>query len=210
MTSTFKSCPDAEEQYPAHIGDEHHDQRQQQRQRAPRLGLDLGRALVDLACQLQIGACVVDQLALLGKRLSLQRERLLLHRQRVALQRVGFFEQLFDATFAHSKTALWYTACVSSRSSSTSSSFCMRCESSPASSIAFSARHVTSARSGFKPALCSACCTGSKSAGAHSTSTAPSSPAITSSAPASSATSINLSSLVPGANTNWPQCLNWN
>ena len=39
---------------------------------------------------------------------------------------------------------------------------------------------------------------------------APSSPVITSSAPASSATSITLSSLVPGAKTNWPQCLNWN
>src|SRR5688572_23008852 len=131
MTSTFtrvlsSSCPDSEEQQPAHVGDEHEDQRQQQRQRAPRLDLQLGCAFVDLARQLQVGARVVDQLALLGQRLFLQRERLLLRRQRLALQRVGFFQQLLDPTFAHSKTALWYTACVSSRSSSTSSSFCMR------------------------------------------------------------------------------------
>src|SRR5690606_41083149 len=32
----------------------------------------------------------------------------------------------------------------------------------------------------------------------------------TSSAPASIATSMTLSSGVPGANRNWPQCLNWN
>ena len=40
------------------------------------------------------------------------------------------------------------------------------------------------------------------------TSIAPSSSVMTSSAPASRATSITLSSDVPGANTNWPQCLN--
>ncbi len=39
---------------------------------------------------------------------------------------------------------------------------------------------------------------------------APSSSVTTSSAPASSATSITLSSFVPGAKMSWPQCLNWN
>ena len=70
MTSTFKSCPDAEEQQPAHIQHEHQDQWHQKRQRTPRLGLQLGRAFVDAARDLQIGAGVVDQLALLGQRLE--------------------------------------------------------------------------------------------------------------------------------------------
>ena len=90
-----------------------------------------------------------------------------------------------------------------------SSSFCMRWPSSPASSIVFSGRMVTSASSALRPAFSSASRTCSRSPGAVSTSMAPSSPVITSSAPASRATSITLSSLVPGAKISWPQCLNW-
>ena len=91
-----------------------------------------------------------------------------------------------------------------------SSSFCMRWPSSPLSPIVFSARIVTSATSGFSPAASSVAFTASNSGGVHSTSIAPSSSVSTSSAPASSATSITLSSFAPGANTNWPTCLNWN
>src|SRR5258706_4997411 len=72
-------------------------------------------------------------------------------------------------------SALWNTACVSSSSSITSSSFCMRWASSPVNSIVFSARIVTSATSGFSPAASSAALTASNSGGAHSTSIAPSS-----------------------------------
>jgi hypothetical protein len=74
----------------------------------------------------------------------------------------------------------------------------------------FSGRIVTSASSGFMPAATSAACTASNDALLDSTSIAPSSPVITSSAPASSATSITLSSSLPGASTNWPHSLNWN
>ncbi len=86
----------------------------------------------------------------------------------------------------------------------------MRWPSSPDRAIVFSARIVTSASSGISPAASSAAFTASNTGGAHSTSIAPSSSVSTSSAPASSATSITLSSLVPGANTNCPTCLNWN
>jgi hypothetical protein len=75
--------------------------------------------------------------------------------------------------------------------------------------MVFSGRIVTSAISAFRPAASSAFFTVSKSPGAVITSMAPSSSLRTSSAPASSATSITLSSLVPGARISWPQCLNW-
>src|SRR6185295_1532038 len=212
MTSTFTSGPHLEEQQPTHVSDQHHDHRDQNGQHAARALLQVGGALVDAAREVEVGTRVGDQVALLSERLLLQGDRLVLRGQRLALQLVGFLEQLLDARalarLAHASTALWYTACASSRSSSTSSSFCMRCASSPESSTGFSARQVTSARSGFKLAWCSACCTASKAAGAVSTSIAPSSPAITSSAPPSRATSITRSSLAPGANTNCPQCLN--
>ncbi len=87
---------------------------------------------------------------------------------------------------------------MSSRSSRTSRSFCIRAASSPSSVTVFSGRIVTSASSGFRPAARSAACTASKPALLDSTSIAPSSSVSTSSAPASSATSITLSSLVPG------------
>jgi hypothetical protein len=69
---------------------------------------------------------------------------------------------------------------------------------------------VISASSGLSPAFSSASRTAAKSGGAHSTSTEPSSLRTTSSAPASIAASITLSSLVPGANSSCPQCLNRN
>jgi hypothetical protein len=69
---------------------------------------------------------------------------------------------------------------------------------------------VTSATSALRPALPSASFSAAKSVGAQSTSMPPSSSLLTSSAPASIATSITFSSEVPGANRNWPQCLNWN
>src|SRR5690606_24716463 len=112
--------------------------------------------------------------------------------------------------FHASISALWKTSWTSSRSSRASRSFCMRSASSPVSSMVFSGRIVTSATSAFRPAASSAFFTASKSPGALSTSMEPSSPVITSSAPASRATSITLSSLVPGANISCPQCLNWN
>src|SRR4030095_12535474 len=107
----------------------------------------------------------------------------------------------------HGIPALWKPAWVWSSSSSTSRSFCIRAASSPSSGTVFSGRIVTSASSGFIPAARSAGCTASKPALLESTSIAPSASAITSSAPASSAISITLSSLVPGANTNWPHSL---
>src|SRR5471030_2198593 len=67
---------------------------------------------------------------------------------------------------------------------------------------------MISATSALKPAASSASLTAAKSSGGHSTSKPPSSSAMTSSAPASSAASISASSLTPGANRNWPQCLN--
>ena len=90
-----------------------------------------------------------------------------------------------------------------------SSSFCILAPSSLESETVFSARIVTSAISGFNPPDSRAFFTASKSPGAVITSMAPSPSVITSSAPASSAASITLSSLVPGANTSCPQCLNW-
>ena len=60
-------------------------------------------------------------------------------------------------------SALWNTSCTSSRSSMTSSSFCMRAASSPVSSMVFSGRMVTSATSGLRPAASSAFFTASKS-----------------------------------------------
>jgi hypothetical protein len=62
----------------------------------------------------------------------------------------------------------------------------------------------------LNPAFSSAALTASKSPGAQTTSTDPSSFVSTSSAPASTAASITFSSLVPGASTNWPQCLKRN
>mgnify|MGYP002651274878 CR=1 FL=1 len=77
------------------------------------------------------------------------------------------------------------------------------------SSMGVSARMVTSATSGLRPAASSAFCTASNSVGLLSTSMDWSSCVTTSSAPASRATSMTLSSLTPGANRNWPTCLNW-
>src|SRR6185369_6073332 len=60
-------------------------------------------------------------------------------------------------------SALWNTFCTSSRSSRTSSSFCILAASSPFNSIVFSGRIVTSATSAFRPAASSAFFTASKS-----------------------------------------------
>src|SRR5439155_511954 len=57
---------------------------------------------------------------------------------------------------------------------------------------------------GVRPAVCIAAFPVARSAGAQISSTEPSSFLSTSSAPASSAASMTRSSLVPGANTNWP------
>src|SRR5690606_8711734 len=56
-----------------------------------------------------------------------------------------------DENFHSEISALWKTSCTSSRSSRTSSNFCMRAASSPVSSMVFSARMVTSATSGLRP-----------------------------------------------------------
>ena len=76
--------------------------------------------------------------------------------------------------------------------------------------MVFSARMVTSATSGARPAASSACFTASNPVGEVSTSMAPSSSVMTSSAPASSATSMTFSSSVPGAKISWPTFWNWN
>src|SRR4029079_7738212 len=110
--------------------------------------------------------------------------------------------------YASSMTADVLTLCTSSRDSSASSSFCIRCASSPRISTSDKGFIVTSANSGLNPFLASASFTAMKSAGAVTTSTLPSSCAITSSAPASIAASISASSSTPGANTTWPQCRN--
>lgn len=58
-----------------------------------------------------------------------------------------------------SSVAEVYTSCTSSRSSSASSSFCMRMASSPASSVSFCGFMVTSPISALKPLSSSACFT---------------------------------------------------
>src|SRR5687768_2883232 len=112
-----------------------------------------------------------------------------------------------DTKDSQSTTAVVYTSCTSSRPSIASSRRRIRAASSPESVFSIVGFMVISASSGFKPAFASAAFTEGKSPGAHTSSTESSSFLKRSSAPASSAASITLSSLVPGANTNWPQCL---
>src|SRR5688572_998530 len=112
-----------------------------------------------------------------------------------------------DPEDPQSTTAVVYTPCTSSRLSSASSSRRMRAASSPASGFSIVGFIVISASSGLRPACASAAFTAAKSAGAQTGSTESSSFFNTSTAPASRAASITLSSLVTGANTNWPQCL---
>src|SRR5439155_1637942 len=109
-----------------------------------------------------------------------------------------------DAEDSQSITAVVYTSCTSSRLSSASSSRRRLAASPPASELSAFGLIVISASSGLRPAFCIAAFTVAKSAGAQITSTEPSSFLSTSSAPASSAASMTRSSLVPGANTNWP------
>src|SRR5437763_1394002 len=109
-----------------------------------------------------------------------------------------------DAEDSQSITAVVYTSCTSSRLSSASSSRRRLAASPPASELSAFGCIVISASSGLRPAFCSAAFPVATSAGAQISSTEPSSFLSTSSAPASSAASMTRSSLVPGANTNWP------
>src|SRR6267378_2228909 len=101
-------------------------------------------------------------------------------------------------------TAVIDTSWTSSRFSSASSSRRRLAASPPASELSAFGFMVISASSGLRPAFSSATFTAAKSAGAQISSTEPSSFFTTSWAPASSPTSMTRSSLVPGANTNWP------
>src|SRR5882672_1366412 len=118
-----------------------------------------------------------------------------------------YLQARVDAENLQSSTAVVYTSCTSSRPSSASSRLFMRPASPPASALSLTGFMTISASSGLSFAWSSASFTARKSAGAHSSSTEPSSFLSTSSAPASSPASSTASSLVPGANTNCPQCL---
>ena len=131
------------------------------RQRA--LGSDHGQAnllLLSEICQrLDIGEIDVDQTRV-TRGTAIARRNIDLLDPWALRQLPG--QRMLAATAAdhqnlHSPiSALWKTSCTSSRSSSTSSSFCMRSASSPASGMVFSARIVTSATSDLKPAASSA------------------------------------------------------
>ncbi len=72
--------------------------------------------------------------------------------QHVGMKKPGMAGLFASMARAYSPmTAEVYTSCTSSRSSSASSSFCMRTASSPVSSVSFSARIVTSPISDLKP-----------------------------------------------------------
>src|SRR6266480_4537787 len=116
----------------------------------------------------------------------------------------GDLQPGIDAEDSQSITAVVYTSCTASRFSSASSSRRRLAAASPASELSAFGFIVISASSGLRPAFCSAAFTVAKSAGAQISSTEPSSFLSTSSAPASSPASMTRSSLVPGANTNWP------
>src|SRR5437868_7821434 len=116
-------------------------------------------------------------------------------------------EARIDPEDSQSTTAVVWTSWTSSRLSSASISLRMRPCRSAGKAVSLVVFQVISNSSGLRPAFSSAAFTLVKSAGAQISSTESSSFFNTSSAPASRPASITLSSLVPGAKMNWPQCL---